>query len=117
MRTEESNDFDAGVVEMERVREGEVKEVTDFEKVVLEIREMAKEARDREAKEREEVAIENERFMKGSLNEKDSGNGRLGPMKRLGFVRSNVARRKNVGKGFNGGKKMNEGDGASNNGK
>lgn len=102
---------------------GEQKIESDFDRVVLEIREMAREARETEAKEREENELKKERFLKGVVGgsrvlEKDLGGGKSWSRKRLGFVRTNVARRKNVGKGFNGSKKVEEEeDNASENGK
>lgn len=81
---------------------------SEFERAVLEIRNMAKEARAKETTEREENVVEKERlFLKSRRLESKSGNAKLGERKKLEFVKSNVGR-KNAGKGFNGGVQQNK---------
>ncbi|ONK78663.1 uncharacterized protein A4U43_C02F21150 [Asparagus officinalis] len=106
---EESSDLGARVrvVEKDAERGEEMNKASDFDGMVMEIREMAREAREREAKEREGEEAEEERILGGVSSEKEELNKVLGSRRRrLGFVKSNVVRRKNVGKGFNGAKKM-----------
>lgn len=117
-RNREEEEARVGVLEEEKVvgeREN-VKEGSDLERMVSEIRAMAREARVQEVKELERREIERERLgfktvgmgKKEKVEEGLSG-GKLGSRKRLEFVKSNVSRRMIVGKGFNGMEKV-EGD-------